>query len=315
LTTKQLLSIGLNRFRFGLDPLSVFFIKLFLMGSKFIPNIRYREKMHRKLSQFKYDKLIKNMVSCYLKDGVFDFNGVLIPDISSDTGALTNLFWVYEDVLFLHCKHENNYSESFIDKIDTLISEGSYHIKTPQVDMTIKKGDVVIDIGAWIGDFSAYATHLGAQVYAFEPSPENLDILEKTSQLNGGFTIVPYGLANETGVGFALSHHAIFGQTKLVTTEAGNIKITTLDHFVRENKIQKIDFIKADIEGMEREMLKGATWTLKNLKPRLSLCTYHLEDDPEVLANLIITANPDYQIMQRKKKLFAWVPTSSTSNS
>ena len=35
----------------------------------------------------------------------------------------------------------------------------------------IKQEDVVFDVGAWIGDFSALAAAQGAIVYAFEPTP------------------------------------------------------------------------------------------------------------------------------------------------
>ena len=85
------------------------------------------------------------------------------------------------------------------------------------------------------------------------------------------------------------------------------VETTTIDDFVKENGLKRVDFIKADIEGFERNMLKGAQETLKNFAPKLALCTYHLPDDPEVLAGLIKQANPKYNIVQRKMKLFASV--------
>jgi len=76
------------------------------------------------------------------------------------------------------------------------------------------------------------------------------------------------------------------------------------------NKNNKyLEFIKADIEGSEREMLKGAVKTLKKFTPKLSLCTYHLPDGKEVLTNLILAANPNYVIEYKWEKLFAYVPT------
>jgi hypothetical protein len=71
--------------------------------------------------------------------------------------------------------------------------------------------------------------------------------------------------------------------------------------------ILKVDFIKADIEGTERDMLKGATSVLKIFAPKLAICTYHLPDDPEVLKNIILKANPNYRIVQLNHKLFAMV--------
>jgi hypothetical protein len=86
---------------------------------------------------------------------------------------------------------------------------------------------------------------------------------------------------------------------------AEKIKITTLDNFVHQENIKKIDFIKVDIEGAERDMLKGAYNVLKEFAPKLALCTYHFPDDPEVLEGLIKDANPNYRVVHISKKLFA----------
>ena len=72
--------------------------------------------------------------------------------------------------------------------------------------------------------------------------------------------------------------------------------------------INKIDFIKSDIEGYERHMLRGARNILKEHQPILSICTYHLPDDRDVLKKIILEANPNYIILQRKMKLFGFVP-------
>jgi hypothetical protein len=54
----------------------------------------------------------------------------------------------------------------------------------------------------------------------------------------------------------------------------------TLDAFVERNNIERVDFIKADIEGAERNMLRGAKRILREFAPKLSICTYHLPDRP-----------------------------------
>jgi hypothetical protein len=54
-------------------------------------------------------------------------------------------------------------------------------------------------------------------------------------------------------------------------------------------------------------MLLGATEVLKHHKPKLSICTYHLPDDKEVLTRIILDANPDYEIKCFKNKLFGIV--------
>lgn len=83
------------------------------------------------------------------------------------------------------------------------------------------------------------------------------------------------------------------------------IHITTLDKFVDENNISKVDFFKADIEGYEREFLKGAKSTIQKFLPKMVICTYHLPDDPEVLEAIIKDCNPNYRIVHSRHKLFA----------
>jgi tRNA G37 N-methylase Trm5 len=64
------------------------------------------------------------------------------------------------------------------------LGEGPYGYTDGDFDVTVKKRDVVIDAGAWIGDFSAYAASKGAITYAFEPANDTFQWLCKTRELN-----------------------------------------------------------------------------------------------------------------------------------
>lgn len=86
------------------------------------------------------------------------------------------------------------------------------------------------------------------------------------------------------------------------------VECVTLDEFVRNEHINKVDFIKADIEGSEGAMLRGARCVLANMQPKLAICTYHKPNDKEELAAIILDANPKYIIEYKWKKLFAYVP-------
>ena len=140
----------------------------------------------------------------------------------------------------------------------------------------------------------------------------------KTAELNGNIIPVKKGLSDERDLAsfFLAGETNNSGSNTLMKHEdnldfhedASLIETTTLDDFVRENNLERVDFIKSDIEGFERKLLAGAQETLRRFAPKLALCTYHLPDDPEVMEALIKQANPKYNVVQKRKKLFASVP-------
>ena len=67
------------------------------------------------------------------------------------------------------------------------------------------------------------------------------------------------------------------------------IKTIDIDTFKKKNNIQKVDFIKMDIEGAELPAIRGAKETIKTDRPQLAISIYHSNDDfvniPQYLAN------------------------------
>ena len=217
---------------------------------------------------------------------------------------------VFEDVFLISCYHKDNYEKDFVRSIDLLMREGPYGYKDGNFDVTVHEGDIVIDAGAWIGDFSAYAASKGAFSYAFEPTKETFGWLEKTSELNKGHIFpIQKGLGDNIEMLSILTDSSNSAGNSLIREgqNSEQVAITTLDSFVEEYKLKRVDFIKSDIEGFERNLLMGARETLKKFAPKLAICTYHLPDDPIVLAKIIKEVNPDYEIIQMRHKLFAAV--------
>jgi FkbM family methyltransferase len=243
----------------------------------------------------------------------FDFNGMRLPDVSADPEKLYNLSYVFNDVFLFPCFYNDNYDKALVDAIDRHdMMEGPYGYVDGAFDVTVKAGDIVIDAGAWIGDFSAYAAREGAIVHAFEPVEETFRLLLETRDLNAGQIFpVQKGLGSvEAEVDIAIDEENS-GANSITRDARGKrlerISVTTLDKFVEENRLPRVDFIKADIEGAEREMLKGSVNVLKTFAPRLAICTYHLPDDPEVLERIILEANPAYTVKHLRHKLLAMV--------
>ncbi|MGY4884241.1 MAG: FkbM family methyltransferase [Nanobdellota archaeon] len=237
----------------------------------------------------------------YVEGDRINIKGVYLPIIDRDISRS-----VPDEIFKIFLKYKDNYSYKNFDKLDSSIGEDPYcYIGKYGGDITIKPKMNVVDAGSWIGDFAAYASKKGANVYAFEPSPDSVKWLKKTAEMNGRITVIPAGLGDKEGV-FSFENSGDDAGNKFDKKGKNKIKIFKLDNWARKNKI-KIDFIKSDIEGFERNMLVGAKEVLKKDAPLLSICTYHLKDDPVVLKKIILKANPNYKIIQKERKLFAYV--------
>jgi FkbM family methyltransferase len=240
-----------------------------------------------------------------------NIGGALLPDITNDPVYNDVMLDIIVDTFLFHILGKDDYDKADISRLEAYMPEGPYGYRDAAFDVTVKRGDVVIDAGAWIGDFAALAAAYGARVYAFEPVKSSFDLLAETCRLNGNsIQAVRAGLGGQEGKatiffnGHADSHAASLSGSHGISEV---INITTLDKFVEAEHIEKIDFIKADIEGAERDMLAGSRNALKEFSPKLAICTYHLIDDPKVIKDIILDANPKYKIVQRKCKLYAMV--------
>jgi len=197
------------------------------------------------------------------------------------------------------------------DFLFSLISEGPYEFK----DVFIKQGDIVIDAGSNFGVFSLFAAKKGANVFSFEPQDSCFEVLNKNinlNQLEDKITPLKLALGDIKGKVSFSSHKDCndSGATMITDRSRGrsgySVDCTTMDNLVKDIGVDRVDFIKADIEGAERLMLSGAVNVLKKFKPKLAICSYHLPDDPEILKKIILEANPEYKVEHCPEKIFAW---------
>jgi FkbM family methyltransferase len=144
------------------------------------------------------------------------------------------------------------------------------------VIQSLKPGDVFLDIGANAGLYSVLAAQkVGASghVYSFEPGRDELNLLSHNIQKNElkNVTIVNKAVSNErASVDFAISHDGAMNSLKKTNHSMQKIKewqvveTITLDEFIRENQINKVDFIKIDVEGAEGLVFEGAKQLLNS---------------------------------------------------
>ncbi len=237
----------------------------------------------------------------YDKDNqCFDFSGIKIPYETYLQYPSATMLGIYD--IFLDYIEECKLSET---------NEGPYEYGGVQLE----EGDTVIDCGANQGLFSALAAFKvkNGKVHSFEPIPEMVTMIERIQEFYPNIRIEEYAVTNKCGTSSFEVDEQNAGASHLVSKNMDGKNIITvqnisLDEFVIKTGINKIDFIKADIEGEEPNMLLGATTILKEHAPKLSICTYHNPNHPLLLENIIREANPNYIIEHRWKKLFAYVP-------
>jgi FkbM family methyltransferase len=169
-------------------------------------------------------------------------------------------------------------------------------------DDGVRPGDIVVDVGAHVGTFADRALRRGARkVIALEPDPLNRECLTRnfaTEIAELRMVIVPQGAWSTNGQLTLHQGTHNSGMSSIIHDDGGatfQIEVTTIDEIVQRLGLPHVDFIKMDIEGAEREALKGAADTLRKFRPRMMLDAYHLPDDPVVLPQVIRTANPAYR--------------------
>jgi len=180
-----------------------------------------------------------------------------------------------------------------------------------------EEGDVVVDAGANIGISSVLAGRVvgeSGKVLAFEPIESAQEMLKKNAELNNlsNIMVAPYALGEDAReLTFAVEEKSLGSSTAVLNNPKADkeerVQQVTLDQYVEENSVEKVDFIMADIEGMERSLLKGAEKTIKRWKPKLSICVYHLPDDPKVIKGIVKSFVPEYTIHMTSTKLYAWI--------
>lgn len=158
----------------------------------------------------------------------------------------------------------------------------------PMISEHIKQDSIVIDVGANAGYFTKIFSKLAPQgkVYSFEPGSYARSIITRVVKVHGlsNVTILPYGLGDKAAahelhlplkksgsLGYGLGHIGDDRRVDARDTVSEKIDIKTLDDFVAENSITRVDFIKIDIEGWELRALEGAHSTISRHRPVLML--------------------------------------------
>ncbi|MEA2901554.1 MAG: hypothetical protein QOH36_1441 [Actinomycetota bacterium] len=179
---------------------------------------------------------------------------------------------------------------------------------------------VCLDVGANIGLYSLGLSHLAPQgkVYAFEPSPNAYGHLQANLATNGAANVDACNLAVGDSVGTVRFHDFSFFSAGSFSSDEGSLlssesygsesfeaATTTLDDFVADRGLDRVDFVKVDVEGAEMSVLAGAEKTLATYRPATVLefntfgFTIHQSVLPQVALARIMEIFPHVFVMDR----------------
>jgi len=159
-------------------------------------------------------------------------------------------------------------------------SENKTEIEGYMKYYNLKKGNFVIDAGAFHGYFAVYAAKIvgdSGKGVCFEPDKKSFRILSKNIQLNKlkNVILINKGLwSKNTTISFKSAGER--STIDFTNKSSEKIEVTRLDDELKKIGIKKIDFIKMDIEGAETEALLGAKKTLAENDVNLAIASYHL---------------------------------------
>lgn len=192
-------------------------------------------------------------------------------------------------------------------------------------EMALGPSDVVLDCGANIGDFVLVCLRAGVKkVIAIDPSPRSVEAMRRSfSQeiARGRVVLVPKGVWHEESTmtmtlyenslldSFVMSdRRENWGKPKPREIE---LPVTTIDKIVEELKLEEVTFVKMDVEGAERNAIRGAAKTIARFRPRMSIATENLEDDYIVVPQEVQKLGQDYKVqcgLCRQVGLMAYKP-------
>ena len=159
-----------------------------------------------------------------------------------------------------------------------------------------------VDCGAYTGDSIIKLSFINPnleRIYGFEPIKEIADrAVDNISRYidKDKVKIVFKATYDRVGhIGIEKTKNML-GDSEVNIDSERIIETTTIDEEIKE----RVDLIKYDVEGSEKEAIKGSRKHILEDYPILAVCIYHLKDDYHKIPNLVLSIRDDYDIFVRQ---------------
>jgi FkbM family methyltransferase len=151
---------------------------------------------------------------------------------------------------------------------------GAYGVDESHIAYQILRGGspgVMLDVGAAFGVSLAPFADDGWTVHAFEPDPHNFAVLAASYGSRANVTLVPKAVSDRRASLTLYTSDESPGVSSLTPftdkhSPAATVEVVTLQDYLEDVGLERVDFLKIDVEGFERNVLKGYDW---GMKPRL----------------------------------------------
>jgi FkbM family methyltransferase len=156
--------------------------------------------------------------------------------------------------------------------MESMLHQNDYE---PTEWVTPRNGEVFLDIGAFVGWHSIRAARIvgpSGRVISLEPDPINRRQLEANLLLNGitNCTTLSFAAWSKTGAQLGWYTERSPDCRRVDESQhSATVRTTTIDDLVVDMQLERLDWIKMDIEGGEIEALKGGETTLRRYRPAL----------------------------------------------
>jgi FkbM family methyltransferase len=181
-----------------------------------------------------------------------------------------------------------------LDALSMIVSEQFdphdwHYYRVPQTE--IAPTDTVLDCGASEGLFALIAARICSKVYAVEPLPVFQHAMQLTFKNILNVRLLPCAVGRQPGT----VHFSPSGIKSHLTLGRGvEVKMETLDAIFHERGV-RIDYLKADLEGAELEMLAGARKLIRAYTPKIAITTYHQPHHAKAIQSFLGTLEPRYR--------------------
>lgn len=178
-----------------------------------------------------------------------------------------------------------------------------YEYATPAGTVRVEPGDTVIDAGVCWGDTLLYFAHQAGpsgRVLGFEFMPSHLTVtrhnLSRNPRHAATVELVEHAVWETSG---ETLHYVDWGPgSRLVGPQDkhdGSTTTLSIDDLVAQKGLDRVDFIKMDIEGAEAPALRGALATIRRFHPKLAISLYHSAADFVRVPQVIESAGLPYR--------------------